>query len=560
MLRFAPAFTVAVFLLPIAAGIIGTVLPAFGYLPAIGGHQFDLDGWRRLFDYPGFTTSLSVTLGTGILTSMLAVVLAFGFCALTHGRTWTRRAGEWLAPILATPHSAIAIGLAFLLAPSGWIVRAISPWLTGWTLPPDVGTVGDPRGLALVLGLLLKEVPYLILMIVGASHQVPVGQHLAIARSLGYARTEAWVKVILPQIYPQVRLPIYAVIAFSLSVVDVALILGPSNPPTLAVLAVRWFADADIRFYFPAAAAATLLLMLVVAVVAAWAGAERMMVPLGRRWIARGTRRGIVALAAGAATSGFAATFALSVCALVGMALWSFATQWRFPDALPQGWSFDNWLRRLDGLAAPAGYTLVIGILATAIALLLVLGCLENESRSRRRAGAGALWILYLPLLVPQVAFLFGAQVLLVRAQLDGTLAAVVWAHLIFVLPYLFLSLADPWRALDPRYERTAASLGAAPARVFVTVKLPLLLRPVLIACAVAFAVSVGQYLATLFAGNGRIATLTTDAVTLAAGADRRVIGAYAMLQALFPWLFYVVAAALPALLYRDRRGMQVTR
>ena len=81
-----------------------------------------------------------------------------------------------------------------------------------------------------------------------------------------------------------------------------------------------------------------------------------------------------------------------------------------------------------------------------------------------------------------------------------------------------------------------------------------------LIACAVAFAVSVGQYLPTLFAGNGRIATLTTDAVTLAAGADRRVIGAYAMLQAVFPWLFYVAAAALPAMLYANRRGMQVAR
>ena len=45
-----------------------------------------------------------------------------------------------------------------------------------------------------------------------------------------------------------------------------------------------------------------------------------------------------------------------------------------------------------------------------------------------------ALWLLYVPLLVPQVAFLFGAQVLLVRTELDGTLAAVVWAHLVFVL------------------------------------------------------------------------------------------------------------------------------
>jgi putative thiamine transport system permease protein len=113
-------------------------------------------------------------------------------------------------------------------------------------------------------------------------------------------------------------------------------------------------------------------------------------------------------------------------------------------------------------------------------------------------------------------------------------------------LPYVFLSLADPWRALDPRYARTAASLGAAPWRVFARVKLPLLLAPLLTAAAVGFAVSVGLYLPTLFAGNGRVSTLTTDAVTLASGADRRVIGVYAALQALLPCAVYLAAVAIP--------------
>jgi putative thiamine transport system permease protein len=160
-----------------------------------------------------------------------------------------------------------------------------------------------------------------------------------------------------------------------------------------------------------------------------------------------------------------------------------------------------------------------------------------------------------MPLLVPQVAFLFGAQVLLVRIGFDATLTAVVWAHLVFVLPYLFLSLADPWRAFDPRYVRTAASLGASRARQFWCVKLPILLPPVLIACAVAFAVSVGQYLPTLFAGSGRVATLTTEAVTLAAGADRRVIGVWAVLQAALPLAMYWLAAGLPRLLHARRRA-----
>jgi putative thiamine transport system permease protein len=556
-LRAFPALTVAAFLLPIGAGLIGTMLPAFGYLPAIGGDGFNFDPWRRLVAYPGFATSLETTLVSGLAATLFSIALAIGCCALAHGRAWAHRIGGLLAPILSTPHAAIAIGVAFLIAPSGWIARAISPWLTGWALPPDVATVGHASGWPLVLCLVAKEVPYLVLMIVGALHQVPSAQHLTIARTLGYGRVEAWLKVVLPQVYPQIRLPIFAVLAFSLSVVDVALILGPSNPPPLAVLAVRWFSDADIRFYFPAAAAALLQLLIVVMAITIWWGAERIVVRAGRRWIARGTRAGAVSTLARIAFTLALVAYVTSSMAIVGMALWSFAAQWRFPSALPDVWTTANWVRGIAGLASPIATTLALALGATLIALVLVLGCLENEARTQRRAGIRSLWMLYLPLLVPQVAFLFGAQVLLVRTGFDGTLPAVVWAHLIFVLPYLFLSLADPWRALDPRYARTAASLGATPLRVFLRLKLPLLLRPVLIACAVAFAVSVGQYLPTLFAGNGRVATLTTDAVTLSAGADRRVIGTYALLQALLPMIVYTLAVAIPACRFARRRGVE---
>jgi putative thiamine transport system permease protein len=550
-----PAITVCVLLLPIGAGFLGTLLPAVGYLPAIGGQSVSLNPWRTLVAYPGFFTSVATTLFTGVVTALLALFLAIGFCAAAHGRPWPRRLGSFLAPILSTPHSAIAIGFAFLVAPSGWVVRVLSPWLTGWALPPDLATIGDHAGLALIAGLLLKEVPYLILMIAGALHQVPAQQHLAIARSLGYTRAEGWIKTILPQVYPQIRLPVYAVIAFSLSVVDVALILGPSNPPTLSVLAVRWFTDADIRWYFPAAAAAMLQLALAIGVIALWFGAERVVSVAGRHWIARGNRRGVVAALCGTTAALACTAFGLAAMAMLGMALWSFAAQWRFPDALPSMWSTSNWMQHFPDLAGPVWLTLVLGVAATTIALTLVTGCLENESRRHVRAGPLALWILYVPLLVPQVAFLFGAQVLLVRLGLDGMLGTVVWSHLVFVLPYLFLSLADPWRALDPRFARTAAGLGATPARILLGVKVPLLLRPIAMACAIAFAVSAGLYLPTLFAGNGRVATLTTEAVTLASGADRRVIALYALLQACLPLVAYLAAAGLPVLFVARRRA-----
>ena len=111
---------------------------------------------------------------------------------------------------------------------------------------------------------------------------------------------------------------------------------------------------------------------------------------------------------------------------------------------------------------------------------------------------------------------------------------------------------------LDDRYARTAACLGASPARVFWRIKMPMLLRPILFAGAVGFSVSVAQYLPTLFAGAGRLSSLTTEAVGLAAGADRRIVGIYAFAQMALPLLGFAVALAVPAILFRNRRGLQV--
>ena len=583
LLRLAPVLTVAAFAVPIVCGLVGTLMPAFGYLPAIGGDRWSLDPWRVLRDAPGFSTSLQLTLVVGWASTLLSVLLAVAVAGFLHHRPGAKRLGSWLAPLLAMPHSALAIGFAFLILPSGWLVRWVSPGLTGWTIPPDVGTVGAASGWPLIAALVMKETPFLLLMILGALNQVRAPAQIAAARAMGYGPVLAWFKVVLPQVYPQIRLPIYAVLAFSLSVVDVAIILGPGNPPTLAVQAVRWFSDPDTTRYFPAAAAATLLLGVVLASIGAWWLAECMARPLFRRWMERGVRGGVVAPAAGVGAVVAAVLALLAVMSMLGMLLWSIAEPWRYPDAFPPGLTLETWTRQSGQLAGPAWTTLLVGVASTFLALVLTLACLENESLTpgpaRRTTPAdsavtgvsavsaisavtavsavsASVWLLYLPLLVPQIAFLFGLQVLLIRLGLDATASAVVWAHLVFVLPYLFLSLAEPWRAFDTRYARAAASLGASPWRVFWRVKLPILLKPLLIASAVAFAVSVGQYLPTLFAGAGRVATLTTEAVTLSAGADRRVIGTWTALQALFPLLAYLLATTAPRLVHAHRKGL----
>jgi putative thiamine transport system permease protein len=212
----------------------------------------------------------------------------------------------------------------------------------------------------------------------------------------------------------------------------------------------------------------------------------------------------------------------------------------------------------LATLAGPMWTTLAVGGAATAVAIALVAGCLENETRRQKRPGAGALALLYGPLLVPQIGFLFGVQVLFLWLGLADGWLAVIWSHLLFVLPYVFLTLADPYRSLDVRYARTALALGKSPSVVWLRIKLVMLLRPLLIAMAVGFAVSVAQFLPTLFAGGGRFATLATETLSLAGGGDRRIIGMFGFALATLPFVGFGLALATTAWRFRHRRALRV--
>ena len=463
-----------------------------------------------------------------------------------------------LAPILSVPHAAAAFGLAFLIAPSGWAARLASPRLTGWDRPPDLLVVQDPAGLAMTAGLVTKEVPFLLLMTLAALGQVRQEQRLQTARTLGYDRVTGWLKCVFPAVYRQIRLPVYVVLAYSMSVVDVAMILGPTRPPSLSVQIVKWMGDPDLAMRLVAAAGALLQLALVVGALGVWRLGEIGLARLGRIWIATGQRGGIdPVLRFGGIGLGMLAA-AATLLALLGLAVWSAAGFWAFPDALPDGFTMRNWQQHGLGTLEAATETFLVAGAATGLALVLGAGLPGGRAPQRPHAHHAGLWLLYLPLLVPQTAFLPGLQILLLSVGADVGRGPVILAHLVFVLPYVFLSLGDAWRAWDPRNAVVAGTLGAPPWRVFWQVRLPMLLRPILTAVAVGMAVSVGQYLPTLLIGGGRVATLTTEAVALASGGDRRAIGVYGLMQTLAALLPFALATLLPALVWRNRRGLHV--
>jgi putative thiamine transport system permease protein len=560
-LRVFPLLTISAFCVPILLGLAGTWLPAFGYLPAIGAEDFSLHNFRELFAHPAYSGALRASIISGFGATLLALCCSIWITISIYGSSLWRLLVRLLSALLAVPHAAFAIGFTFLVAPSGLLIRCISPELTGFVAPPDWLTVKDPYGLSLTLALALKEIPFLLLMCISGLNQLDIRRTAWIGRSLGYSQIRIWTRLVLPRLYPQLRLPVLAVLAYSLSVVDVAIILGPSLPPTLAVLVDRWFNDPDVMYRLLGAAGATWLFLLVACSIGLFLAAEKLITLCAGGRLISGSRATVLDNFRWLGNTLAVVLLGVSTLCFVVLLIWSLARNYRFPDLLPTVYTLRFWLKGLVQAAEPLYVTFVVGALATCVGGVLVTGCLEYEVRLRqmgRRADSQKImWLVYLPLLVPQIAFLFGIQTSAVLLHLEGKWLSMVGIHLVFVLPYIFLTLSNVYRNFDARYIQVAVALSGSPLRSFFRVKLPILLKPVAFALATGFAVSVAQYLPTMYMGAGRFMTITTETVSLASGSDRRVIAVYALCQFLLPLLVYCLAIFLPAWLFRQRRAMQ---
>ncbi|EFZ5168831.1 ABC transporter permease [Shigella flexneri] len=94
-------------------------------------------------------------------------------------------------------------------------------------------------------------------------------QQVIVLDSLGYSRWQCLNWLLLPSVAPSLAMAMLAIVAWSLSVVDVAIILGPGNPPTLAVISWQWLTQGDADQQTKGALASLLLMLLLAAYVLA---------------------------------------------------------------------------------------------------------------------------------------------------------------------------------------------------------------------------------------------------------------------------------------------------
>ncbi|MEX2254301.1 MAG: ABC transporter permease [Acidimicrobiia bacterium] len=172
-----------------------------------------------------------------------------------------------------------------------------------------------------------------------------------------------------------------------------------------------------------------------------------------------------------------------------------------------QGFTLENWK---DPFAVPElvdafVFSLKIATIATAVAV--VFGALVSLALCRYKfRGSGAVnMLLVLPLTTPEIvlgASLGGLFILQVYPQPvpqilgEGT---IIIAHVMFCVSFVALTVKARLRGFDWTLEEAAMDLGAGPMRVFTKVTLPLMLPGIMAAALLSFALSLDDFIITLF-------------------------------------------------------------
>jgi thiamine transport system permease protein len=364
------------------------------------------------------------------------------------------------------------------------------------------------------------------------------------ARMLGASRFAAWRRVTLPALGPSVAAAGVMVFLFTFTSFGVVQILGGPRYATLEVEIYRQTAEI---FDLPTAAVLTLVQLAAVVLILAvhaWTvrrreSALRLVDPAGTTHRPRG--RGERALLAGV----------LAVIAvLILLPLGVLAA--RSLDG-PGGYGF-AFYRALGSTGADGTFlvsplhtvwnSLRYAAVATVIALFV--GGLAATALTRRagRLMRGFDALLMLPLGTSAVTVGFGFLITLDKPPLDlrDSWLLVPLAQALVGVPFVVRVMLPVLRAVDQRLREAAAVLGASPLRVWREVELPLVGRAVGIAAGFAFAVSLGEFGATVFIARPDSPTLPVAVARLLGRAGEMN---YGQAMALSTILMVVCAASL---------------
>lgn len=178
-----------------------------------------------------------------------------------------------------------------------------------------------------------------------------------------------------------------------------------------------------------------------------------------------------------------------------------------------------RWYRQLLSLERATGHmnsalqalsnSLIIALLVAFCTVPLAL-TLSLAIRKKEKSGSALELFGMLPMTVSSV--IIGLGYYLISSRIRGgvltSYSLVVLAHMVIAIPFVLRTILPEYRKIPNSYIHSSLTLGAGPLRTFLHIELPLLRGAMFTGGIFAFALSMGEFNATLTLANSSIVTL----------------------------------------------------
>ncbi len=516
------------------------VLPLFAGLLAIVFSTHNPAAWRALSAHPQLWSALVISLTTGTAGLIIAAMLAFWIAAGLYGSPAWKKLQGLMGGFLSLPHLAFAVGFGFLIMPSGLLARGVGI-IFGWTSPPPWITTQDPAGVSLIAALVLKEIPFVLWLIVSLLARTDFAQQLngqaRAATALGHGPVSIWLRVFIPQILPRLVWPLLIVWVYGCSVVDMAIAIGPTQPPPLAVIIWADVNNVDVAINARGTAGAVFLtLLLAGSAIFAWALSYALNPTLREFYVGGPNTLGAPRTSATMILTTIAALYALVFVLLLVMSVGSY---WPFPVLVPTQFRAVAWSQLITS-PGPLLSSLALALASVTVSIGLAIAWFESFLE---RFDGYVLGLAVAALALPALLIAEGQYLAFLHLRLNGTWFGVFLSQLTPVFAYVFIVLKGPYRAFDRRYRSISYGLNTSGIGFWARIKMPLLKPVVASATAIGIGVSIAQFVPVQLIAAGRISTLTTEAVTLSGGGSRQLLAVFSLVLMVIPLLAFGVAS-----------------
>lgn len=229
------------------AGLATGITQSLGVIPAFGLTEPTFKYYKEILSRPDIVKSITYSLYIAFTSAALAVLIGVGMCAVLVMTTDTKGKGMRIIQLpIIVPHVVVALFVVNILSQNGLLARLLCAMGFIKEQQDFVQLLYSTNGVGVIIAYLWKEIPFVIYFVIALMTNIN-GSLGEAAINLGASRMKAFMKVTLPLCRRAIGSSFLIIFTFALGAYELPLLLGPTSPEALPILAHTQYIHPDLE-------------------------------------------------------------------------------------------------------------------------------------------------------------------------------------------------------------------------------------------------------------------------------------------------------------------------